>query len=101
MEVGAGAAKTDEKPYIPEIMRNRNSDLWAQGTKARFVLLADGAKGVVKKTVAESREIGRNCFRNLVFCASAVCDPGPVSVSDVSTGGNPRSFPQKLRPRSL
>lgn len=43
---------------------------------------------MVKKTVAEPREIGRNFFKNTFCCVSAVCDPRQVSLSDISVRGS-------------
>ena len=57
---------------------------------------------MVKKTVAETRQLGGNVFRSLFFCASAVCDLDELTYqTDISMSGNLHSFPFKVQALKL
>lgn len=57
---------------------------------------------MVKKTVAETRQLGGNIFRSLFFCASAVCDLDELTYqTDISMSGNLHSFPFKVQALKL
>lgn len=57
---------------------------------------------MVKKTVAEPRQLGGNVFRSLFFCASAVCDLDELTYqTDISMSGNLHSFAFKAQASKL